>query len=217
MARQGRPRRARPPQATAPAAAERAVRQRIQPYRTPQNPFEVSADDTSELHKVEKIVGMRWSSGERQYQVKWEGYADKDNTWEPLEHLVGCAEQIRDYEKRREQQDKEDREAFLEKRKQAKEKAAAEAAAQRAAAIAASAEEGVPNVINLEGGAEGEEEQISEAKRIAKKHRAKTGAVWQKFDLTKWNPSCKCLMSTGEHIHHLHSSFLSRPSPPPFP
>ena len=40
---------------------------------------------------MERIIAMQWDKGSRKYLVKWEGYADKDNTWEPMENLVGCA------------------------------------------------------------------------------------------------------------------------------
>mmetsp|Transcript_29030 Transcript_29030/g.72407 ORF Transcript_29030/g.72407 Transcript_29030/m.72407 type:complete len:92 (+) Transcript_29030:52-327(+) len=51
----------------------------------------------------------------RQYLVHWEGYAEKDQTWEPMENLVGCAAQIREYERERERIDKEAKENVLEK------------------------------------------------------------------------------------------------------
>ena len=32
--------------------------------------------------------------GITQYNVKWVGYNNKDNTWEPIEHLAGCEDMI---------------------------------------------------------------------------------------------------------------------------
>ena len=79
---------------------------------------------------------MRWSGGARQWLVRWEGYGEKDDTWEPIEHLVGCATFIREFESRREEEDKQEKARALERRQQAKEAAAAEAAARREQAAA---------------------------------------------------------------------------------
>ena len=38
-----------------------------------------------ELYEVEKIVEGPNAKGE--YFIKWEGYPDDQNTWEPVEHL----------------------------------------------------------------------------------------------------------------------------------
>ena len=32
--------------------------------------------------------------------MKWTGYADKDNTWEPIEHLAGCEDMIAEFKER---------------------------------------------------------------------------------------------------------------------
>ena len=58
--------------------------------------MEMSVED--QVFKVDHIIGMRWSKGNREYHVLWEGYAEKDSTWEPMENLVGCAAEIRAYE-----------------------------------------------------------------------------------------------------------------------
>mmetsp|Transcript_13805 Transcript_13805/g.29913 ORF Transcript_13805/g.29913 Transcript_13805/m.29913 type:complete len:84 (-) Transcript_13805:304-555(-) len=74
-----------PPQTLAPAAAKKP---RTTPFRTAQTPFERAAQNDSSddevLYKVERILNLRFDKGVRQYLVKWEGYADKDNTWEPM-------------------------------------------------------------------------------------------------------------------------------------
>ena len=112
--------------ALVPAPAP-AKQKRTAPFRTPQNPFEVgNAGGDEELFKVEAIVGLRWVKGARQYLVKWEGYEDKDNTWETMENLVGCANEIRAYEKKREEEDTAAKQTALDKRQAAKDKAAAE-------------------------------------------------------------------------------------------
>ena len=93
-----------------------------------------------EVFKVDRIVGMRWSKGSRQYHVLWEGYEESQSTWEPMENLVGCAAQIREYETFQEAEDKKAKEDILKKRSDKKAKAAADAAALKAAAAATLAE-----------------------------------------------------------------------------
>ena len=78
-----------------------ASQQRTRPHRTPQTPFQ-HTDDT--LYTVEKITAVRWSGGARQWLVRWQGYGEQDDTWEPIENLVGCATFIRGFESRREEE-----------------------------------------------------------------------------------------------------------------
>ncbi|KAL1508697.1 hypothetical protein AB1Y20_004792 [Prymnesium parvum] len=128
----GRPRRST-------AAGPTQKRPRVE--RTPQTPFEAagaSTADTEKTYQVECIPGVRFVKGVRQYRVVWKDYdPETQSTWEPMENLVGCAEQIREYEKKREAQDKAAKEAALEKRTVAREQAEAQAAALRDAAAAA--------------------------------------------------------------------------------
>ena len=63
--------------------------------RTPKTPFE--AVDKTEW-EVEAIHAKRWAKGVLQYEVKWKDHVDKDNTWEPLENLVGAELSISDFE-----------------------------------------------------------------------------------------------------------------------
>ena len=51
-----------------------------------------------EIFKVEKIVGKRVDKGRILYHLKWEGYSDSENTWEPKENL-DCDDLISAYEK----------------------------------------------------------------------------------------------------------------------
>jgi hypothetical protein len=84
-----------------PAVAAPAPAQKTRPHRTPQTPFEKSEET---VYAVDKMVGMRWSKGSREYLVRWEGYSASHDTWEPMENLVGCAQQIREYEQKREKE-----------------------------------------------------------------------------------------------------------------
>jgi hypothetical protein len=50
---------------------------------------------------VEKIVNKRQVQGREndyEYEVKWQGYEDEDNTWEPLEHLSNSIDLVVQYE-----------------------------------------------------------------------------------------------------------------------
>ena len=73
----------------APAPAKRT-----RPHRSPQTPFEANEET---VYAVDKIINVRWTKGSREYLVRWEGFAASHDTWEPMENLVGCAAQIREY------------------------------------------------------------------------------------------------------------------------
>lgn len=50
-----------------------------------------------EEYEVEKCVDKRIVKGKIQYLIKWKGFEDTDNTWEPIENLE-CSELISEYE-----------------------------------------------------------------------------------------------------------------------
>ena len=45
---------------------------------------------TSNEYEVEKILDNRSVNGLQQYLVKWKGYDDSENTWEPKTNLKNC-------------------------------------------------------------------------------------------------------------------------------
>ncbi|CAK71205.1 unnamed protein product (macronuclear) [Paramecium tetraurelia] len=53
-----------------------------------------------QFFNVEKIVGKRYDpeTNELQYCIKWEGYPDEENTWEPVENLQNVLSFVQEYE-----------------------------------------------------------------------------------------------------------------------
>ena len=52
------------------------------------------------IFNVEKILKKRINSqNHTEYLVKWEGFSNEENTWEPVEHFYNCKDQITKYEK----------------------------------------------------------------------------------------------------------------------
>ena len=43
--------------------------------------------DADESYDVERIVDARMRKGQREYLIKWEGFGDRSNTWEPERNL----------------------------------------------------------------------------------------------------------------------------------
>ncbi|KRT78627.1 hypothetical protein AMK59_7866, partial [Oryctes borbonicus] len=60
-----------------------------------------------EEYTVEKIIDKRYDAkGNIEYLLKWIGYDDKDNTWEPVDNL-DCPNLIATFEAERAKQEKE--------------------------------------------------------------------------------------------------------------
>ena len=51
------------------------------------------------VYEVDEILDRRRRRGEYQYQVKWKGYDEGDNTWEPHRHLenYGCSQLLQQF------------------------------------------------------------------------------------------------------------------------
>jgi hypothetical protein len=58
-------------------------------------------DDGEEQFEVEKILACRLNRGHKEYLVKWKGYGDFENSWEPIGNLDRAKERVREFEQRR--------------------------------------------------------------------------------------------------------------------
>lgn len=66
--------------------------------RTPISAFDPAAG--ANIYEPELICAQRLAKGVTQYQVKWAGYGERSNTWEPIENLAGCEDLIVEFKER---------------------------------------------------------------------------------------------------------------------
>jgi hypothetical protein len=66
----------------------------LKPTSNPETTEDVTASD--DVYEVEAIKGKRTRHGIVEYLVKWTGYGDMENTWEPVKNL-NCPEKVHEY------------------------------------------------------------------------------------------------------------------------
>ena len=47
--------------------------------------------------EIEKILNLQQKHGKNKYLVRWKGYTQGDNTWEPEENLQNTGEKLQEY------------------------------------------------------------------------------------------------------------------------
>jgi len=62
--------------------------------------------EPEEEYTVEKILDKRIRGGKTEYLIKWEGYPDSENTWEPEDNL-DCPDLISAFEEKTKQKKEE--------------------------------------------------------------------------------------------------------------
>jgi len=64
-----------------------------------------SGDEQEEEFIVERIIKKRVKGGVTEYFLKWKGYDESDNTWEPRENL-SCEDLIDEFERKEKEREK---------------------------------------------------------------------------------------------------------------
>ncbi|KAK3270756.1 hypothetical protein CYMTET_20864 [Cymbomonas tetramitiformis] len=92
--------------------------------RTQQSPFDPAGSDNTEYF-VREVKAERVKGFTTQWLIGWEGFSDREDTWEPIEHLAGYETEIRVFrERKKEEAAKAESDAAAEKQKKADEKEA---------------------------------------------------------------------------------------------
>ncbi len=78
---------------------------------SPPDPPHVTTNNMAPLYEVERVLGKRCRGNRIQYLVKWVGYEDHENSWEPEENLAEALDAIRKWEQTDQQKERQDRQA----------------------------------------------------------------------------------------------------------
>lgn len=77
------------------SAGKRSVKVRgDSPYPVTVHHSSTTTEDVLVEGRVDSIQGMRICEGVFQYWVHWANYDEKDNSWEPVENLTNCHDQL---------------------------------------------------------------------------------------------------------------------------
>jgi transposase InsO family protein len=70
---------------------------RQRPGIIPPEPIDVEGEEEWE---VERILAVRGKGKKKKWLVRWRGFSEADDTWEPREHLTNAKEMIAEYERK---------------------------------------------------------------------------------------------------------------------
>lgn len=65
--------------------------------KAPRKSFQKQNDMQKSEYKVENVIAHGIECGQLMFLIKWKGWSDKYNTWEPLQNLENCKEIISNY------------------------------------------------------------------------------------------------------------------------
>ena len=63
--------------------------------------IEIINDEDETEYEAEGILDFKRVSGKPYYLIKWKGYPNEENTWEPTENLRGCSQLLQSFHTRR--------------------------------------------------------------------------------------------------------------------
>ena len=56
--------------------------------------LELAKENEGQEYVVEEVINKRTINGEHQYLIKWKGFRESDNTWEPKEGLKSIRQAV---------------------------------------------------------------------------------------------------------------------------
>ena len=63
-------------------------------------PTDIEVEPDEGEYEVEEILDRRVKGRQEEYLIKWKGYDDSENTWEPRKHLRNCPEKLHQFHQR---------------------------------------------------------------------------------------------------------------------
>ena len=69
------------------------------PFEQTGKMWDALTKEEKDFYEVEQIIDKRMlANGTLEYQIKWLGYGETDNTWEPQSNLDSCIKMVHDFD-----------------------------------------------------------------------------------------------------------------------